>query len=130
MSYTEELLMNGHFDLIRHPELAGDVRNCSLDDPQVWQDMGDVVKRVRSGNSRVGDWDAPIWRHHSDLGEFRLQVELRHYRLYVHGSRAEPNQLVMLHFDWKPDGAAGLNVQDGQIDIACARLASWLTRHL
>lgn len=131
MSYTTELLSLGGFEIGPHPLLSEDVRWCMADDPQSWPDIKDILIRIQDGRGRPRDWDAPLARSGFDIGEVRVRGSDGHYRLYVHAPRhLRPNFLLLLHLGWKPDGREGLNVQDGQIDEACARLVSWLTPEL
>ncbi|AIC71932.1 Uncharacterised protein [Mycobacteroides abscessus] len=127
MSYTAELLSRGGFEIGYHLLLPEDVREYMADDPQSWPDIRDVLIRIKDARGRPRDWEAPLARRNADVGEIRVRGADGHYRLYVHAPRSHPNFLLLLHLGWKPGGEEGLNVQDGQIDEACARLVSWLT---
>jgi len=84
-----------------------------------------TLKRIRLGSCRSDDWTAPLDRKHADIGEVRLDIERRQYRLYVHAPRDRPGVLFLLHFAWKPRGRKeGLALQDQHIDEAFSRLMS------
>lgn len=121
---TEQLLINGHFEYLHHPDLPEDIRLLSADEPGCWAQMAVVVRRVRDGSCRTGDWDAPMSSSGADIGEIRHPIFPRHYRLYVHAERGS-NELKLLLFAWKPDGEVGLSLQNEHIAEASRRLMSW-----
>lgn len=128
-SRTAALLTRGGFDVSQHDRLSGDIIRCMAEDPQSWPDMEDVIVRVHGGRALPDDWDAPLWHRRSDIGEFRMQIGDRYYRLYVHAPGRPRDLLLLLHFDWKPGGSRGLVIQDNQIEEAYHRLQQWKSRN-
>ncbi|MFN6544744.1 hypothetical protein [Mycolicibacterium nivoides] len=124
MTPTEALLVKGGFTIRFHPGVVDDVRDHEDDNPGCWQEMKEILFSVRDGTARSRDWDAPLSQTGADIGELRNTMFPRHYRLYVHAER-ESNELLVLLFTWKPDGPAGLPLQDTHIEIASGRLITW-----
>jgi len=81
-----------------------------------------ILGRVQRGSCRTDDWNAPLTRNYADIGEIKMRVSRRLYRLYVHAPPSRPGVLYLLLFDWKRPGKRGLATQDNQIDEAFNRL--------
>jgi len=119
---TQELLRSGGFSYQWHPDLARDIELEKEEDPSCWPDMRVVLQRIRSGTCRSDEWSAPLDRKHADIGEVKMRVGKRLYRLYVSAPPSRPGVLYLLHFAWKRSGKKGLATQDQQIDEAFSRL--------
>jgi len=127
-SNTQDLLKRGGFSYECHDDMRMDLASALAEDPGCWSDMRATLERIRRGSCRSDDWLAPLDRNHADIGEVKRRIRKRLYRLYVHAPRSAPGVLYLLHFAWKPAGARGLAVQDGQIDEASRRLVEMLSR--
>ena len=121
-SLTQELLKSGGFSCKCHPGLTEDVRVAVSGDPSCWNDMKVILESIQRGSCRADDWNAPLIRKHADIGEIKMRVGKRLYRLYVHAPPSRPGVLYLLHFAWKRPGKRGLDTQDNQIDEAFNRL--------
>ena len=127
-SNTQDLLKRGGFSYEWHDDMRMDLASALTEDPGCWSDMRATLERISRGSCRSDDWLAPLDRNHADIGEVKRRIGKRLYRLYVHAPRSLPGVLYLLHFAWKPAGARGLGVQDGQIDEASRRLMEMLSR--
>lgn len=124
MTPTEELLVAGGFSLRPHPSLKGDMEQAEKNDPGSWFDMKAVLLRVQRGTAREHDFKVPLASVGLDIGELRNTIDHYLYRLYVHAERGS-NRLQLLLFARKPQGPAGLIIQNQHIVTACARFWNW-----
>lgn len=136
-SRVERLLDDGfaRWDLMR-PELDGDMRAFTDNDPQFFQDWRAVLERAQVGSCRrkqpgpvpdEGDWDAPMARR-PHLGELRMPTHDLGWqpRTYVSACNFDVGVMVALKLGDKSavsnGGRDSSDVQNEHIDEAAARL--------
>lgn len=109
-----------------HDKVKSEIQSAAKIDPGLLGDLLAIMRRVSERSARFGEVEIPL-QSHREVGEVRLLIDRRQYRLFV---STPPNHLgiiVALRF-WRKSGTDEeiKDIQNNEIILSSNRLDEWL----
>lgn len=120
---------NPDLDWRYHEEVKAEIRAVRQIDPGLIGDLRAKMTRIAKRSARAGEIEIPM-QTHPEIGEVKLFIDGRRYRLFVATPPSHLGVIVALRL-WRKSGRDDEinDLQDEQIVLASDRLAEWLDSH-